>query len=165
MVSDYLQFYQQETIAGVNFVAAVTKSDSAFWGPEHKHTVGMSSDDLLTNIRASRKLVRACFAQPPTPDEFELTLAYTMLVPAKVRAGLLNRTRNNGEILGKLRLKALVSHGALDRLVLPAAGIHTACSIPGAVRSHYEGIGHSPFFEDAPRFNHELREFVELASR
>lgn len=33
-------------------------------------------------------------------------------------------------------------------------------TVPGAKASFYEGIGHSPFWEDAPRFNRELIEFV-----
>lgn len=160
VVSDYLRFYSQDSLGGVNYVAAVTKSDSAFWGAEHRHITAMASDDLMTNIRASRKLVQASFAQPPATDDFDMTLAYTMLVPAKVRAGLLDRTRNDGDILGSLRLGVLVTHGALDRLVLPAAGHYTAATVPGARLSLYGGIGHCPFFEDAPRFNRELFDFV-----
>ena len=145
----------------MNYVAAVTKSDRSFWGPEHRHTAKMASDDLVANIRATRKLVHACFAQRPTADELEMTLAYTMLVPAKVRANLLNRSRNDGEVLGTLQFKVLVSHGALDRLVLPAASEYTASAVSDARLSLYGGVGHSPFFEDAYRFNHELIELVE----
>jgi hypothetical protein len=36
--------------------------------------------------------------------------------------------------------------------------------IPGAKLSVYQGIGHSPFFEDAPRFNAELAAFVRQRS-
>ena len=163
VISDYLRFYSQHGFAGLNYVAAVTKSDRRFWGPELRHTVTMASDDLTTNIRASRKLVRACFAQPPEPDEFEMTLAYTMLAPAKARAGLLKRSRDDGDMLKKLRLKVLVTHGTLDRLVLPSAGEFSASMIPGARLSLYCGIGHCPFFEDPRRFNRELAEFTEMA--
>lgn len=160
VVSDYLRFYSQDNLGGVNYVAAVTKSDRTFWGPEHRHVKAMASDDLMANIRASRKLVYASFAQQPAGDELDITLAYTMLVPAKVRASLLNRARNNGDLLGSLRLGVLVTHGALDRIVLPAAGRYTHSAVPGARLSLYGGVGHSPFFEDAPRFNRELSEFV-----
>jgi pimeloyl-ACP methyl ester carboxylesterase len=37
--------------------------------------------------------------------------------------------------------------------------------IPGAKLSVYQGIGHSPFFEDAPRFNAELAAFVRSAQK
>jgi pimeloyl-ACP methyl ester carboxylesterase len=37
--------------------------------------------------------------------------------------------------------------------------------IPGARLSVYQGIGHSPFFEDAVRFNAELAAFVRSAQK
>jgi non-heme chloroperoxidase len=37
--------------------------------------------------------------------------------------------------------------------------------IPGAKLSVYDGIGHSPFYEDAPRFNSELAAFVRTANK
>ena len=160
VVSDYLSFYSQDGLSGVNYVAAVTKSDRAFWGPEHRHIRAMASDDLMTNIRASRKLVYATVAQRPARDDLEMALAYTMLVPAKVRAGLLHRTNNDGRVLGSLQLGVLVTHGALDRIVLPAAGRYTATRVRGARLSLYGGVGHSPFLEDPLRFNRELSEFV-----
>jgi pimeloyl-ACP methyl ester carboxylesterase len=41
----------------------------------------------------------------------------------------------------------------------------TASVIPGAKLSIYEGIGHSPFYEDAVRFNAELAAFVREANK
>jgi non-heme chloroperoxidase len=40
----------------------------------------------------------------------------------------------------------------------------TASIVPGAKLSVYEGIGHAPFWEDTPRFNRELAEFVRAAN-
>jgi non-heme chloroperoxidase len=163
VVSDYVRLHGQETIAGVNYVAAVTRSERRFWGPALKHTVEMTSDDLTASIRATRKFVHACFGARPAGDEMDITLAYTMLVPAKVRAAVAERTRNEGDMLAQLRVPVLVTHGAMDRIILPAAGEYTASAVPGARLSVYGGVGHSPFFEDAPRFNRELAEFVRLA--
>lgn len=39
----------------------------------------------------------------------------------------------------------------------------TASAPPNAKRSLYDGVGHAPFFEDAPRFNRELA-FVRAAN-
>jgi pimeloyl-ACP methyl ester carboxylesterase len=94
----------------------------------------------------------------------DLTFAYNMLTPAKVRAAVMDRTRDEGGLLQQLRVPVLVTHGAMDRIILPAASEHTASSVPGALLSIYEGVGHSPFFEDAPRFNSELAEFVRAAA-
>ena len=45
------------------------------------------------------------------------------------------------------------------------AAKYTAKMIPGAKLSVYQGIGHAPFFEDAPRFNAELAAFVRSAQK
>ena len=54
----------------------------------------------------------------------------------------------------------LVTQGSEDKLVLNGLGELTAAAVPGARLSMYEAIGHSPFAEDAARFNRELMEFV-----
>ena len=67
----------------------------------------------------------------------------------------------------------LRGHGNSDKPLDPAAyrnskvgaGQYTAATIPDAKLSIYEGIGHSPFYEDAPRFNSELAAFVRTANK
>jgi pimeloyl-ACP methyl ester carboxylesterase len=48
----------------------------------------------------------------------------------------------------------------MDAIVLPLAAEMTQQAIAGSRISWYDTSGHSPFHEDAPRFNHELAEFV-----
>jgi pimeloyl-ACP methyl ester carboxylesterase len=164
VVADYVRRYGQGRIAAINYVAAVTRAERRFWGPSLRHTVDMTSDDLTANIRATRKFVQACFSMRPVGDDMDMTFAYTMLAPAAVRAGVMDRTRDEGDILPRLSVPVLVTHGAMDRIIRPAAGEYTASAVPGARLSLYEGVGHSPFFEDAPRFNRELAELVRGAA-
>jgi non-heme chloroperoxidase len=164
VVADYVRFRGQDGIAGINYVAAITKSDRAFWGPELKWTAEMASNDLAVNVRASRRFVHACFAGRPAGEEMEITLAYTMAVSAKARALVMARARDEGDILGELRVPALVTHGSMDRIISPAAGNYTAAHVQGARLSLYDGVGHSPFFEDPTRFNRELAAFVRTAN-
>ena len=63
--------------------------------------------------------------------------------------------------LGKVRVPTLVTHGAKDTVVLPAAVKATLAAIPNAKASWFDDCGHSPFCEDAPRFNAELAAFVD----
>jgi non-heme chloroperoxidase len=165
IVSDYVRAHGQDRIAGINYVGALTKTDRAQLGPEIRHTVAMTADDLTTNIRASRKFVQACFGGRPVGEEMDITFAYTMLVPARVRAAVMDRSRNTGDMLPQIKVPVLVTHGAMDRIIAPAAGRYTAGAVPGARLSLYEGVGHSPFFEDAPRFNRELAEFTRAAAQ
>lgn len=160
VVADYLRVHGQDRLGGIVFVGAVTKSQSRLWGDAMKLTQPMMSEDLATNIAASRAFVRACFEMEPDAERFETVLAYTMMMPPKVRAGVLDRPRNEGDMLPKITVPTLVVHGERDKIVLPAAGEYTAASVPGARLSIYEQIGHSPFMEDTPRFNRELAEFV-----
>jgi non-heme chloroperoxidase len=163
VVTDYVRFHGTESIAGINFVAAVTKSGSEFLGPDIKHLGGMQSDDVATNIAATRAFLRACFAKQPSAECFEIMLAFNMLVPPRIRAGVLGRTPNTGDILPQLTLPILVTHGTHDRVISKSFGEFTASSVPGAQLSLYEEIGHSPFWEDASRFNRELASFVRAA--
>jgi non-heme chloroperoxidase len=76
--------------------------------------------------------------------------------PPKVRRGLSNRPLEVDDMLRSLKLPVLVTHGAEDINFNLIASEYTAKMIPGAKLSVYQGVGHSPFFEDAPRFNAEL---------
>src|SRR5262245_2862121 len=69
------------------------------------------------------------------------------------------------EVMSKLKLPVLVTHGAEDRNSKVGNAKYTASVIPGAKLSIYEGIGHAPFYEDAARFNTELTAFVGEANR
>jgi pimeloyl-ACP methyl ester carboxylesterase len=162
-LSDYVRHHGQSRIAAVNYVAAVTRSEKAFWGPALALTREMASPDLETNIRASRTFVQACLGRDADRDEVETTLAYVMLVPAPVRAAVLARTHNEGDMLPLLSVPVLVTHGGEDSVILPAAARYTTDAVPGARLSLYEGIGHSPFFEDPARFNRELIALADVA--
>ena len=54
-----------------------------------------------------------------------------------------------------------MTHGVEDKILGIGLGKYLAATVPGAKASFYQGIGHSPFWEDAPRFNQELSEFVK----
>jgi len=88
-----------------------------------------------------------------------------MMVPTKVRIGLSNRPLEVDDMLRSLRLPVLVTHGSDDKNSKLIAAEYTAKMIQGAKLSVYQGIGHSPFFEDAPRFNAELIAFVRGAQK
>jgi pimeloyl-ACP methyl ester carboxylesterase len=158
VIQDYIRTFGTVRLAGINFVAARTKTDPAFDGPGTNHIDAMLGDDLAANIAATRSFLAACFAASPTRDEFETALAYNMLVPAPVRAAHLRREPNPGD------LPVLVTQGSEDLLVLKGLAELTAAAVPGARLSIDEGIGHSPFSEDCPRFNRELAEFARACA-
>jgi non-heme chloroperoxidase len=165
VIADYLRIRGPASLAGLNYVDAVTKSDPSFFGDGLKVQPLMLSEDLATNIAATRTFLHNCFEKQPTQEEFEAMLAFNMMVPPKVRANMGGRTLSMDETLQALKLPVLVTQGAADRLVLPAAAKHTAATIPGANLSVYDGVGHAPFWEDTARFNAELATFVRAANK
>ena len=68
------------------------------------------------------------------------------------------------ELMSKLKIPVLVTHGRKDIVVLPSAAEKTAAAISGATLSWFNDCGHSPFQEDAPRFNRELAAFAKGAA-
>ncbi len=165
VIADYLKIHGPASLAGLHYVAAITKSDPSFFGDGLKVQPQMLSEDLATNIAATRQFLRNCFEKQPTQEDYEAMLAFNMMVPPKVRANMGGRTLNIDDILVALKLPVLVTQGAQDRLVLPAAAKYSAEKIPGAKLSIYDGIGHAPFWEDATRFNAELAAFVRAAGK
>jgi pimeloyl-ACP methyl ester carboxylesterase len=87
-----------------------------------------------------------------------------MVVPAKIRAALLNRVIDSDDALRSFGKPVLVAHGRGDTVVLPAMSEHILKTCPGSVASWYDETGHAPFLEDTPRFNHELAGFVRDAA-
>jgi non-heme chloroperoxidase len=125
----------------------------------------MASEVLVTNITATRNFLRGCFSKQPTAEDYEIMLEFNMMVLPKVRAGLSGRPLDATEMMSKLKLPVLVTYGAEDCNAKLGAGQYMASVIPGAKLSVYEGIGHSPFYEDAPRFNAELAAFVRAGGK
>ena len=92
-------------------------------------------------------------------------LSFNMMVPPVVRTNLGGRALDAIEVMSKLKIPVLVTHGDKDRNSKLGTAQYTAKTIPGAKLSVYEGVGHAPFYEDAARFNTELAEFVRMANR
>src|SRR6266571_7509519 len=69
VISDYVTTHGAGKLAGINFVDASIKADPAFAGDNLKNLPLMASEDLATNIAATRDFVHGCFSKQPTPDD------------------------------------------------------------------------------------------------
>jgi non-heme chloroperoxidase len=165
VISDYVATHGAGGISGIDFVDASIKFIPEYVGDNLKNLPLMASEDMLTNISATRVFLHGCFSKQPSADDFETMLAFNMMVPPKVRAGLGGRPLDATEIMSKLTIPVLVSHGAEDKNAKVETAKYTASVIPGAKLSIYDGTGHSPFYEDAPRFNSELAALVRTANK
>jgi non-heme chloroperoxidase len=165
VISDYVTTHGSGGISGIDFVDASIKFIPEYVGDNLKNLPLMASEDMLTNINATRVFLHGCFSKQPSADDFETMLAFNMMVPPKVRAGLGGRPLDATEVMSKLTIPVLVSHGAEDKNAKVETAKFTASVIPGAKLSIYDGTGHSPFYEDAPRFNAELAALVRAANK
>lgn len=159
IVTDYLMKYGTGRIAGINYVGSALSGASEHLGPGTRILQQALSDDLRSNIEATRDFVRACFSRQPTEQEFETTLGFNMAVPVKIRQWL-RRPAPYEATLRKIDVPVLVTHGIDDSITLLSLGQYVAATVPGARASYYPGVGHSPFWEDGARFNRELAAFV-----
>ena len=163
IVVEYLMKYGDKNIAGINFVGAFTKVVPELLGPATPAVMKMVSENLAENIENTRSFLEFSTAKALPLQELEMILAYNMVVPARVRRHLLHRPADYEVTLRKITVPVLVTHGMEDQVALVPMARYTESVVANAQVSLYEGVGHMPFWEDAPRFNRELGEFVTKA--
>ena len=165
IVTDYIRAHGDTGIAGIDLVgAAVLLRPPAFdhFGPGMlDNAQQLCVPDLLTNIDAIRRFLRSCTARPVNDQLWSTALCWNMVVPPEVRGALIAREIDSDDVLARLSVPVLVTHGREDAIVLPSMADHTLKHCQTAVPSWYEGVGHMPFLEDAERFNRELAAFVD----
>jgi non-heme chloroperoxidase len=161
VICDYLRAHGQDRIAAIDFVAGGVKLGEAAFGtligPGFlDNFADLTADDLPTNIRGVRGLVRAFPAKPLPPDDVETLLCAGMTVPARIRANLGARQIDGDDVLRTLEVPLLVTQGRADTVVLPAMAEHILATCPTAEPSWYDGVGHTAHLEQPERFNREL---------
>jgi len=169
IICDYLRAHGQDRIGAIDLVAGGVKlGASAFGtliGPGFlDHFADVTADDLPTNIRGIRGLVKAFSATPLPPDDVETLLCAAMTVPARIRANLGAREIDGDDVLQDLQTPVLVTQGRADTVVLPAMAEHILATCPAAEASWYDGVGHTPHLERPERFNRELAALTRRVS-
>jgi pimeloyl-ACP methyl ester carboxylesterase len=167
IIGQYLVHYGDRRLSGVHFVAARVTAEARFSGPAVAAVPTANPRDPATHVAMASAFLRACFHDSLIGHDFEAALAYNMLAPVEVRNLIRGWRPDVGETLAALRairVPTLLTHGRRDTVVLPEATEFLAATIPDASVSWYDECGHVPFWQDAPRFNRELRDFVAPTS-
>lgn len=164
VVADYLRAYGDARVGAINLVgAAVILKPPSF---DHlgsgllDNAQQMCAPDLLTNIAATRRFLRACTSTPLDGEELTAAVAWNMIVPSTVRGALIARELDAREVLARVSVPVLVTHGRDDAIVLPSMAEQTLAACATATASWYEGVGHMPFWEAPDRFDQELAELA-----
>ncbi len=166
VILDYIRHYGEERIGGVSFVGAVTKLGSAealaVLTPEFLGLVpGLFATEVEASVRGLEAFLRLCFARELSAEELYLMLGYNVSVPPAVRQALLSRAVDNDDLLPTIRTPVLITHGAADAVVTPAAVAQHKAGIAHAQIDLMANAGHAAFWDDAATFNQHLRAFCE----
>jgi non-heme chloroperoxidase len=166
VILDYIRHYGEDAISGVHIVGGVTKlgSDEALSAltPEFLSLVpDFFATDVEESVRGLGSLLRLCFTQEPSAEDLYLMLGYNLSVPPYVRQALFSRSFDNDDLLPRIRKPVLITHGADDAIVKPAAADQHKAGIAHAQIQMMANAGHAPFWEDATTFNRRLRVFAE----
>jgi non-heme chloroperoxidase len=168
VVADYLRAYGEEAIGAIALVGASVRLTPPYEGIGPgllDNVVDMCGADLLANIAATRRFVRACTRRPRTRAETETALAWNMTVPTEVRQALRAREIDVADVYAATTVPVLVTHGRDDAIVLPAMAQELLDRCPTATASWYDGVGHAPFWEAPDRFDAELAALAGRSSR
>src|ERR1700692_4558596 len=88
VISDYVATHGAGGLSGIDFVDAPIKVDPALIGDNLKNLPLMASEDLVTNITATRAFLHGCFSKQPSAEDSETMLPFTMMVLPRAGAGL-----------------------------------------------------------------------------
>jgi non-heme chloroperoxidase len=167
VIRQYLINHGDAALGSINFVASQVIEEPRFRGPGAPKPLPERMT-LAEEIDASIAFLDGCFAKKPAEAAFRRALGYNMRVPAAVRraiAGWSTAGPLTIEALRRVTVPVLITHGRQDTVVLPAAAEMTASVMTHARLSWFDDCGHSPFVEDAARFNAELATFVAATPR
>lgn len=168
VVNDYLRVHGDGALSGIALIGA-NVTTGRFVPPDLAAArandpdiiaTGMYSDNLAVNLAATLAFVKACFHQPPTADALAQITGYNMLCPPAVRAAARGRHEDYRATAATIQVPALIQWGAHERLAPPALGRPTVKAYPTAQEIVYADSGHSPFYEEADRFNADLATFA-----
>lgn len=169
IVADYIRAQGDGGIAGIDLVGgAVLLRPPSFdhLGPGMlDNAQDACVPDLRANVGAIRRFLRSCTARPLAEELWSTALCWNMVVPAEIRGALISRKIDDTDVLSRLSVPVMVTHGRDDAIVLPSMAEHVLGHCKTAVASWYDGVGHMPFIEDAPRFNGDLVAFVDRATK
>lgn len=167
VVGGYLRRHTGRQIAGLNLVGTVVTFAPELFTPLVA-TLAQStvSPDLATRTAATAEFLLACFHHAPSGAELAQMMVINGMAASAINTVIAETSMPNLDATFRgFDGPVLLTHGAHDRLVRPAASQRLLSLCPNARLSMYENSGHSPFYEEPDRFGCELAAFVSIASK
>lgn len=165
VATNYLAAYGDGKIAGAVYVGGVIELKPEQIVPQPRAYSGMASPDLKTHLDAEREFVKLCFATQPDAVTFERLLANAAMASGNMQNAVHGMSLDAPKGLGAMHKPLLLIYGERDALVQARPSFHRAQALnASAAGKFYPESGHSPFLEEAKRFNQDLADFVESAA-
>ncbi|WJG08166.1 alpha/beta hydrolase [Aliiglaciecola sp. LCG003] len=160
VVNDYLKVFGKSMLSGINFIAAGTLATESVKGPGYAVLSALYDESQTVRENAEKR-----FVTDLTQNVADDYIANQMLndlsaVPLNVRIFMRNRRMDYEDVLAKLDLPVLLTHGKKDLYSLPLLAELLEVHLPKASTSWYKNDGHIPFLSSPNRFNNELAKFV-----
>ena len=167
VILDYLRHYGEDEISGVNFVGGVTKlgSDAAasvLTAEFLSLLPGFFSAQAEESVHSLGTLLSLCFAQELSAEDRYRMLGYNVSVPPHVRQALFSRSFDNDDLLPRIRIPVLITHGTKDAVVKSDVIEQQMARIGGA-QIRMMPTGHACFWDDAAAYNRYLLDFADAA--
>jgi Predicted hydrolases or acyltransferases (alpha/beta hydrolase superfamily) len=164
VILDYITIYGEENISGINLIDVGTSSgiyDGSYYTPASQEVLSgiMSSDALICN-NSLQEFVRMHFYHSLSEKNFYFFLGLSSIVPSYVREAIIKRKVSYNQLLAKINVPILLTHGIEDEILSASQSIENSKIIKNSKLSLYENTGHSPFWEKPIKFNKELVSFI-----
>jgi len=165
VITNYLATYGDQKIAGAVYVGGVIELAPEQIVSHPRVYSGMASPDLKTHLDAERDFVSLCFARQPDAVTFQRLLANAAMASEHMQNAVQKMSLDAPKGLGAMHKPLLLVYGAGDALVQAEPSFKRAKALnPGVIGKFYPESGHSPFLEEADRFNRDLSTFVDATT-
>ena len=172
VLADYIRTFGAADFSGINLVgsfgalvAMTPPSDKALIARFIALKKLQTSSNVQDNTKAVDQSVEWLTASPVDSDSQRLFARAGMMLPGYARVAMSQRRFDNSDLVEKFDVPVLISRGDQDPSAPKTGADALVKLLPDATITTYKGTGHSPFYEQAARFNRELRQFVEQTRR
>lgn len=148
LVLDYIHHYGQDQIRGIGLVA----SASAIEFDYTQYPLPETQDEL-------REFVREMPHQEFSPRDYYYFLGFNLIAVQGTTA--VSRAVDRTDLLPEIEVPTLNVVGEEDSEGALETAERVDENVPNSRTFYYPNVGHLPFWEEADRFNCELREFVQ----
>lgn len=168
VLADYVRAFGAQSIGPINLVGSygamvpmVPPKDADLISRFMQLKEQQVSLNIAHNISAANQSAAWLTHKPMDPETRQITVNAALMLPAYARRAMSQRRFDNADLIKQIRVPVLITRGEHDPSTPDSGASDLAQRLQQATVSSYPNTGHSPFYEQAERFNMELLKFVQ----